>query len=30
MYEALAQRYPALARHMRVADPGATDSMLER
>jgi thymidylate synthase ThyX len=30
MYEALAERYPALARHVRVTDPEAADSMLER
>ena len=30
MYEALADRYPALARYVRVTDPAATDTMLER
>jgi thymidylate synthase ThyX len=30
MYEALADRYPALARHIRATNPDAADSMLER
>lgn len=30
MYEALARRHPALARHIRVTDPTARDDMLER
>jgi len=30
MYQALAQRHPTLARHIRVTDPDAQDDILER